>query len=149
MDKMVAKIRNMIDADITSVRPLIRQLGYNLDHKTLEERFRSVMNSPDHHVFVYEIDGQLTGFLHIYGRPALEKPIDAIVQAIVIDEAYRHAGIGSDLMEAAEEWATAHGYSSVALYANVDREDANTFYLHLGYCQEATSHFLRKESLEK
>ena len=149
MDTMMAKIRNMVDADLPSIRPLLRQLGCDLDHKTLEERFRSVMNSPDHHVFVCEIDGRLIGFLHIYGRPALEKPIEAIIQAMVIDEAYRHAGLGSDLMEAAEEWATAHGYSSVALYTQVDREDAYTFYSHLGYCQEATSHFLRKESLEK
>ena len=146
---MMAKIRNMVDADLPSVRPLLRQLGYDFGHKTLEERFRFVTNSPDHQVFVSEIDGKLTGFIHIYGRPALEKPIEAVVQAMVIDEAYRHAGIGSDLMEAAEEWATAHGYRSVVLYTHVDREDAHTFYLHLGYCQEATSHFLRKENLEK
>jgi GNAT superfamily N-acetyltransferase len=68
-----------------------------------------------------------------------------IVQAIVIDAAYRGRGIGKILMSAAESWASERGYDSVALYSNVSRSGAHSFYEALGYQLIATSHLFRRK----
>ena len=52
---------------------------------------------------------------------------------IVIDAAYRGGGICKILMSAAESWASERGYDSVALYSNVSRSGAHSFYQTLGY----------------
>ena len=137
-------IRRMAPHDLPFVVPLLHQLGYEVSFDDLRDRFAAVMSSPDHAAFVCERDGRPVGFAHFYGRTALEKPTEAVVQAIVVDEACRKAGIGNALIGAAERWAVERGYGSVCLYTRADRDDAHAFYAQLGYRPEASAQFLRK-----
>ena len=73
------KVRNMAEADLPSVQPLLRQLGYDLTLNELEQRFNLVVKSPEHSDLVCEAEGKVVGLVHIYGRPALEKPAEAII----------------------------------------------------------------------
>jgi len=138
------KVRNMAEADLPSVQPLLRQLGYDLTLNELEQRFNLVVKSPEHSVLVCEAEGKVVGLLHIYGRPALEKPAEAIIQSIVVDKAYRKVGIGNKLVAAAELWATKQGYGSIALYSRTDRDDAHAFYSQMDYRAKAVAHLLQK-----
>ena len=138
------KVRNMAEADLPSVQPLLRQLGYDLTLNELEQRFNLVVKSPEHSVLVCEAEGKVVGLLHIYGRPALEKPAEAIIQSIVVDKAYRKVGIGNKLVAAAELWATEQGYGSIALYSRTDRDDAHAFYSQMDYRAKAVAHLLQK-----
>ncbi len=144
MDATKIKARNMVDADLPSVQPLLRQLGYELALNELEQRFRLVVKSPEHSAFVCETEGKLVGLLHVYGRPALEKPAEAIIQSIVVDKAYRNVGIGNQLIAAAEHWAIERGYGSIALYTRTDRDDAHAFYSQMGFRTKSTAYSLRK-----
>ena len=144
MDATKIKARNMVDADLPSVQPLLRQLGYELALNELEQRFRLVVKSPEHSAFVCETEGKLVGLLHVYGRPALEKPAEAIIQSIVVDKAYRKAGIGNQLIAAAELWAIEQGYGSIALYTRTDRDDAHAFYSQMGFRTKTTAYSLHK-----
>ena len=54
-------------------------------------------------------DGWVIGFPHLYERPAFDKPPEVIVQAIVVDQALRGAGIGKTVMSMAEGWALERG----------------------------------------
>jgi GNAT superfamily N-acetyltransferase len=83
--------------------------------------------------------------LHLYARPALDKPPEVVVQALVVDADCRQGGVGKAMMEAAEGWARDHGFRSVALTSHISREGAHAFYAALGYRIVATSHLLRKE----
>jgi ribosomal protein S18 acetylase RimI-like enzyme len=138
------KVRNMAETDLPSVQPLLRQLGYGLTLNELEQRFNLVVKSPDHSALVCETEGKVVGLLHIYGRPALEKPAEAIIQSIVVDKAYRKVGIGNKLVAAAELWATEQGYGSIALYSRTDRDDAHAFYSQMDYRAKAVAHLLQK-----
>lgn len=138
------KVRNMGEADLPSVQPLLRQLGYELTLNELEQRFNLVVKSPEHSALVCEAEGKVVGLLHIYGRPALEKPAEAIIQSIVVDKAYRKGGIGNKLVAAAELWATEQGYGSIALYSRTDRDDAHAFYSQMDYRAMAVAHLLQK-----
>ena len=67
-------------------------------------------------ILLAECEPRPVGLVHFYVRPGLDKPPEVIVQAIVIDAAYRGRGIGKILMSAAESWTSEQGYNSVALY---------------------------------
>lgn len=138
-------IRQMAVDDLPHARSLLVQLGYSLGAGEVERRFRTVAEAQGHSLFVAEQNGQVIGLLHLYARPALDKPPEVIVQALVVDEATRGTGVGRKLMEIAEQWADAQGFTSVALSSSILRTEAHAFYQRLGYRIEATSHLMRKE----
>jgi len=137
----------MTTEDIQPSRELLSQLGYPLGSKELRRRYDSVMGTADHALLVAEDEGDIIALCHVYARPALDKPPEAVVQALVVNQAYRGRGVGRDMMMAAETWAGDHGFTSVALYSNALRSDAHAFYETIGYRLTATSHLFRK-SLE-
>jgi len=138
-------IRAMAPNDIPAARMLLSQLGYELNTNEVERRYNAVRERGDHAVFVAEEDGRIIGFLHVYERPAFDKPPEVIVPAIVVDQTLRRTGIGKTIMSMAERWALERGYSSIALTSNISRSVAHSFYNRLGYKIEATSHLLRKQ----
>lgn len=138
-------IREMTQNDIGTICPLLHQLGYELSVDEIEQRVAAVMAMPGHRLTVGIIDDQLVSLLHIYMRPALEKPPEIIVQALVVDSNCRQQGIGKTMMESAEIWAKENGFSSVALTSNVSRNNAHAFYKALSYDIIATSHLFRKK----
>lgn len=141
---MAILIRTMAPADIAPARALLSQLGYDMNAKEVKRRYEAIKEKHDHAVFVGEEDGRLVALLHLYERPAFDKPPEAIVQAIVVDHNLRGMGIGKTMMDVAERWASERGFSSIALTSSVSRSDAHSFYNRLGYKAEATSHLFRK-----
>ena len=121
-------VRPMAEADLADGRLLLDQLGYDLTPREMRRRYAAIANTAGHAVLVAECEARPVGLVHLYVRPALDKPPEVIVQAIVIDAAYRGRGVGKILMAAAESWASERGYNSVALYSNVSRSGAHSFY---------------------
>jgi GNAT superfamily N-acetyltransferase len=76
----------------------------------------------------------------VYERPSLEKPCEAVVQAMVVDAGQRGRGVGKVLMAHAEAWARHRGLSSVAL----STRHAASFYERLGYHSVTATELMRK-----
>jgi GNAT superfamily N-acetyltransferase len=138
-------IREVTVEDLPEVRKLLMLLGYELSAAEVRRRFEAIAKTPDHSLFVAEWPGQVIGLLHLYVRPALDKPPEVIVQALVVDETARGSGVGRRLMEVADKWAGQRGFTSVALTSHIARSEAHVFYERLGYRIEATSHLMRKK----
>jgi GNAT superfamily N-acetyltransferase len=92
-------IRPFCTADMSVARDLLRQLGYEVAAAELGARMERVLAAADHYTAVAEDGGQVVGLLHMFERPALEKPCEAVVQAIVVDAKMRGRGIGKALMD--------------------------------------------------
>ncbi|HTR84445.1 MAG TPA: GNAT family N-acetyltransferase [Reyranella sp.] len=137
-------IRDPRPEDMPELNRLIGELGYPLDDSEFRARFERVASAPTHHVFVAEEAGGIVGLLHVFERPALDKPCDAVVQALVVDNKVRGHGIGEALMRAAEAWAAERHLDSTSLYTSVKRERAHAFYERIGYQREGTSHLMRR-----
>jgi len=137
-------LRAMTKDDLSSLEPLLVQLGYDIAPGEVARRLAAVMKAPGHCLDVAERDGRVIGFIHFYARAAIEKPPEVIVQALVVDTGVRGGGIGQQLMHRAESWAADNGYLSVALGTQTSRDDAHAFYERLGYRVAATSHLMRK-----
>ena len=138
-------VRDLTPADLPTVTALLGQLGYELAEQEVCRHLSHLMKTPDHATRVADVDGRVVGLLHMFERPALEKPREAVVQSLVVDAAQRAHGVGAALMRDAEAWARARGLVSVVLYTRVDRDAARTFYEKLGYEPVATSHLMRRE----
>jgi GNAT superfamily N-acetyltransferase len=138
-------IRPMTVEDIPTSQELLLQLGYPLDEEELGRRYASVSGTRDHALFVAEDGGRIVALCHVYARPALDKPPEAVVQALVVDSASRGSGVGTAMMATAEVWASVHGFTSVALASSVARSGAHAFYEGIGYRQTATSYLFRKD----
>jgi ribosomal protein S18 acetylase RimI-like enzyme len=98
-----------------------------------------VLATDGHRIVVAEAEGKVVGVLHMFERPALEKPCEAVVQALVVDSEARSTGVGEALMREAEAWASDRKLPSVSLYSRVDRKRAHAFYERIGYRIKATS----------
>ena len=57
----------------------------------------------------------------------------AHVEALVVDERHRRAGIGTALMNAATDWARARGAVEIVLTVWAGNAAAEAFYGRLGY----------------
>lgn len=138
-------VRTIAESDIPAATVLIDQLGYRMPQAELERRLKAVLGHIDHRVWIFDNGGEAVGLLHAFFRPALDKPPEVIVQALVIEASRRSQGIGEALMQIAEAWAREKGCTSVALYSGVDRDRAHRFYERLGYEKTAASALLRKQ----
>ncbi len=137
-------VRVMAARDLAAVRGLLAQLGYDIEADQVARRFAALDRSATHALAVAEVAGYVAGFLHVYARPALEKPLEAVVQAMAVDRSRRRRGIGRALLAFAEHWARARGFQSVTLASALGRADAHAFYTRLGYAPTATSQLFRK-----
>ena len=98
-----------------------------------------MLATDDHRIVVADVEGKVVGVLHMFERPALEKPCEAVVQALVVDSEARSSGVGETLMREAEAWAQNRKLPSVSLYSRDDRKRAHAFYERIGYRIKATS----------
>lgn len=137
-------IRPAQDADLPALTRLLAQLGYALDPAEVAARLAAVRADPAHAVMVGVWAGRVVALLHVFDRPALDKPHEAVVQALVVDESMRGTGAGHAMMQAAEAWAAARGLTSVSLYSSAHRDAAHAFYRRLGYRETAVSHLFRR-----
>jgi GNAT superfamily N-acetyltransferase len=135
-------VRDIQSSDIPAVRRLIGQLADAPDESEFRRRFERVAATSGHRIIVAEVDREVVGILHVFERPALEKPCEAVVQALVVDRDRRGAGIGAALMREAEAWASRRKLASTALYTRIDRDKARAFYERIGYRLKATSHLM-------
>jgi hypothetical protein len=75
---------NVADAnlptDIAACWLLLSQLGYDLNPQEVKRRYEAITAKQDHTIFVGEQDGQVVALLHLYERPAFDKPPEVIVQ---------------------------------------------------------------------
>lgn len=138
-------VRTIASSDLPAATVLLGQLGYPMPEPEVARRLAAVLDDAEHRVWVFDEGGHAVGLLHAFFRPALDKPPEVMVQALVIDAAQRSKGVGEALMQVAEAWAREKGCRSVALYSRVDRDRAHKFYERLGYEKKLASAQLRKE----
>jgi GNAT superfamily N-acetyltransferase len=134
----------MTEKDLPDGLPLLAQLGYEMSSAEAAQRVQDVLTTPEHCLLVGEREGRVVGLLHVFARPAIENPREAVVQALVVDQRCRRTGIGRALMAAAETWGRKRDCRSVVLSSNVVRAPAHAFYAALGYRVAATSFVFRK-----
>ena len=138
-------VRPMRDGDAAIVAALSGELGYPATTAALLNRFELIAAREDAQVYVAQAsDGDVVGWVHVYGTYLLESDPHAEIGGLVVAEKARGLHIGAALMSAAEEWAKEHGYGSVRVRSRIARVEAHAFYERLGYGRIKTQHSFRK-----
>ena len=139
------QIRSPRPEDSRRLAELASQLGYSSTAFDVEKRLAGFEHSPDHAVFVAELNGEVVGWIGVFIYRCVEADARAEINGLLVDERVRSRGIGVKLVAQAEEWARRRGSDGIGVRSNVIRERAHAFYERLGYKHVKTQKTFRKD----
>lgn len=90
----------------------------------------------DREVFVAVDGARLVGFVTVGQRQHFTGETDAYVGELVVAEAAERRGVGTLLMQAAEQWGRGRGLKCLTLETGAANSTARAFYASLGYQEE-------------
>jgi GNAT superfamily N-acetyltransferase len=128
-----ALIRIATLADSERISVLSGQLGYPTTPDEARARLGVILDDPDEIVLVAESGGAVAGWLHLFIRQTLDTERQAEIAGLVVDENFRSATLGRQLVARAEAWARGRGVRLMRVRSRVTRERAHKFYHSLGY----------------
>ncbi len=135
-------VREATAADLPQLQRLLDQLDEGMYRKrqeatetALREAFQRILDDARQTIFVAEDSGRMVGTAHLmvlqhFGRGL---PRSAVVEGVVVNEAYRGKGVGAALMRAVAEAARQAGCYKLSLTSNLARSGAHRFYSRLGW----------------
>lgn len=127
-------IRNALISDAAALCRLNREeMGYDYPLERTIDRLRVLLGSADDAIFVAEIDGEVTGYVHAQHYELLYADPMMNIMGIAVDSSRRRMGIGAALLERVEELARQEGCSGVRLVSGAARKGAHDFYRRCGY----------------
>lgn len=102
----------------------------------------------DEQIFVCEGgDGRLCGFISVSARAWTEgsdlHPV-AHVEAWFVDRRMRRQGVGTRLMQAAEQWALTNGLAEICSDAELDNKTSLAAHAQLGFLPTLRLQYFRK-----
>ena len=128
-------IRPATSDDAPALSRLLTQLGYPTDAADIPERIQKLNARPGTTVLVAEDqEGEVLGVVtvHLFQSMHVSEPT-AWLTTLVVDEKARGRGIGSALVERAEDWAIQHGARRISLTSALRRTHAHAFYKKRNY----------------
>ena len=126
-------------SDSAAIGDLVRQeLGYpDTTDEGLAARMRQMAADGHHATFVAKDGGSVVGFIGLYRAITYEIEGEYIrIIALAVSTGYQRAGVGSLLLQTAEEYAERHGVHLVALNSGLARLGAHAFYESKGYVKK-------------
>jgi len=135
----------MVAADAVPVADLTTQLGYPATGEQIVARFAEVRARPDQAVLVATDESDTAiGWIQVGRIAALAEGDVAMIAGLVVGEGRRSAGVGAELLDAAETWAAEHGARTMSVRSRTERARAHRFYEAHGYRQIKLSHVFVK-----
>jgi len=127
-------IRAARNYDAPAIAELGDQLGYAANRQQIATRLAGIESERSSRVLVAEdAAGNVIGWLHVAARTQLTEDACAEILGLVVDENARGAGVGAELVRAAEAWARAEGCTRMRVRSRDTRERAHRFYEREGY----------------
>ncbi len=110
--------------------------------------YQELLDHPLYRLLVAEAEGQVVGFISFHLEYAPELPncrsyAFVKVSDLSVTPAFQKRGVGTRLMQAAEDWARQNGAVSVVLNVFDFNQNARNLYRALGY--QELSHRMRKK----
>ena len=142
---MTTTIRAARTYDAPAIAELGGQLGYAANRQQIATRLAGIESERSSRVLVAEdAAGNVIGWLHVAARTQLTEDACAEILGLVVDETARGAGVGADLIRAAETWARAEGCTRMRVRSRETRERAHRFYEREGYARNKVQLVLHK-----
>jgi ribosomal protein S18 acetylase RimI-like enzyme len=117
------------------------ELGYpDIDEEEAVKRLGYFKSSDDWETFVAVIDDEVVGFVGVMKNLAYNiEGLYSQIMALAVSVKNRRRGVGTALVNRAEEWSLLYGITDVGVNSNMRRLDAHAFYEGLGYTKKSFS----------
>jgi GNAT superfamily N-acetyltransferase len=138
------RVRTVLNGDSAQIAELITLLGYPCTPDDAARRLRAVAEEHDQALLVAERDGDLCGLLGLdlmYYLPLGARTCR--ITALVVATAHQGAGVGRDLLQAAEAWARQAGAARIEVTSAAHRNEAHAFYRACGY-RDGSMRFVKR-----
>ena len=136
---------NKREISLWEVAFLSDQLGYTVTENDIIHRFRKLISSNRHGLFVYEENKNILGWIHLECVEDLIEEDKAEIKALIVSENSRGKGIGKALIKSAEKWAKTNHLHTIYLNCNILRERTHSFYEREGFSNYKNSRFFEKK----
>ncbi|MGY4515242.1 GNAT family N-acetyltransferase [Lysobacter sp. HA18] len=142
---MTTTVRNAHVDDARAIAALSGQLGYAATEQQMAERLSLLADDAHGAAFVAEVDADVVGWIAVARRLTIEYGITFEITGLVVDASRRRTGAGRLLVQAAEQWAQAHGGDALVVRSNAARELSHVFYEGIGFTRTKTQHVYRRD----
>jgi ribosomal protein S18 acetylase RimI-like enzyme len=127
---ILALVPRLVAFELPSWRERAAMIETDLD--VVAEAIQSTTEDPS--VFVAEIDGTITGFIHVRSlEDYYRRRKHGHVADLVVAGSHEGQGIATALLERAEEWSRAKGYDWITLGVFEQNVRAEGLYRKFGY----------------
>lgn len=134
---IASMLKETFTFDLARVKELVSQLD-NSAAVNEHSLYRAILNG----FVATKYDGQkLIGVGWIFPRQTLLRK-QAVVEDMIVDEAYRGKGYGRVLLDELVKWAKSTGVEVIELTSNPKRIAANELYKKYGFQLHPTNHYL-------
>ncbi len=101
------------------------------------DNYSGRLGEAGHKAFIAEDDGKIAGFIYgfVYEIPGMFLEPVAILDALYVEEDYRHTGVAKELFRRFQKFAEAGGACRIELKVLTDNENALRFYESLGFAE--------------
>jgi GNAT superfamily N-acetyltransferase len=141
MDIIIRKARPD-DAEVITL--LSKELGYEPNLEEIHNKLRKFELSPVDEILVAEYE-KVVGWIHISLVEPLESEPFVEIRGIIVNKEFRKKGIGSKLIQSAEEWAGKNKCGRIRIRTNVKREETRRYYRNLNYISKKIQEVFEKE----
>jgi aminoglycoside 6'-N-acetyltransferase I len=134
------KIRPVRDSDLNELMRMSRALFPSQAWEEDEAEMRDIIARADSEVFVIERAGgdALAGFVEVGTRSVVDgcssSPV-GYIEAWYVDPDIRRTGLGRALLQRAEQWALAQGYSEMGSDALLENDVSHAAHKRCGYTE--------------
>ena len=134
MNQTEIVVRPVAEADAPAISALLNELGYPLNVAQVKNNISLLSASASDAIFVAEAASSVVGVLSFHVMPLFHVVGNlGRISSLVISSQWQRRGVGSKLVEAAEEFGWSHGCQRIEVTSGDHRVDAHEFYQKLGY----------------
>lgn len=135
-------IRRATAADAVQIARLGAQFAKPVEVSKLRARIDELQALPAYYLAVAEDSAaNLCGWIQVERRVIVAEARErAEIMGLVVDAAARRRGIGTLLVNAAQQWALAANLPQLLVRSNVVRDVSHVFYAGLGFSRIKTQH---------
>lgn len=147
-------IREARKEDLSAVLNLylfLHEEGIPERDKNLEDTWAQIINDPNHHLIVNEIDGQIVSSCVCVIIPNLTRNVRpyAFVENVVTHKDYRGKGLATDCLNYAKKIAEDANCYKMMLLTGSKRPETLRFYENAGYNRNDKTAFIQWLGMEK
>ena len=147
-------IREARKEDLSAVLNLylfLHEEGIPERDKNLEDTWAQIINDPNHHLIVNEIDGQIVSSCVCVIIPNLTRNVRpyAFVENVVTHKDYRGKGLATDCLNYAKKIAEDANCYKMMLLTGSKRPETLRFYENAGYNKNDKTAFIQWLGMEK